>query len=819
MQRSRAPDRVMRALIIPKRRESTVSGSLRRINTTAMFSRYHIDNQSSKHSKRGTITGKETVQASKEAIIQLSASTATTSISDSSGTAAVTVSNSRKSSTVCEPSNDVSAPSTLLPTINRAPLVSNGMLGQRKQHHKASGARGSEVTDQEAYNVHRSTMGSASDEPHRLSASTTTVPLRRSPSQTPPRIDRYTYRTILDWSIHPTVLPDDFNIQVSSYRKTVPVSSKALKSAIVSASLPTDPSSSSSSSSSSSGLSLPSPSTDTPSTYSHLESLNPKTTMVNRTSNHRPLSQEIDSEKIQDTRQQRLARDSRASQAWSMNSSTHDNEGANVQALIAQKNKWNDSPRKGMFLNEHKELVDRNTLNKEGSIGVSIKNEHRHKSMSGENDLRLRRGQNEHSIDNNYDLVTGYDHGSSATIKAIVKENLASRKEGLQDREFLYSPAVILPALKSKVRTCFTLYYSRDASKPGWTPSTSYTNTTVLDRSHLPHMNDCLRAAQDAGIQVIKTNNRRLEELSGSESHEGVVLEASLHSTQLVTALGPVSKDNHYQVMFDDKGGSLKFQSFRAGLPLLSEASAAVTENMVPSTKTSPSFPPIWLVMENVWDPQIMGEILRTAWYFGVDGVMYKQARSALPTAEVSLASAGALEHRPLYPIRNLMQFVLASKSNGWSIVGVQGVFGSKWTQPIHTWPSEGVYRPTILVLGNNGCKISKQVAKNCDACISVPSLSTSTTMMDSAGGPATAGMVISKLMGGRYQYINRILTGESKSRSLQNELSEDAEDDSDKYADMDEGGKRSEPQRQLQLDDNDHKGRSSRVRSNKLLW
>ncbi|KAF9153719.1 hypothetical protein BGX20_004850 [Mortierella sp. AD010] len=44
---------------------------------------------------------------------------------------------------------------------------------------------------------------------------------RRLPSQAPPQVDRSVYRTILDWSVHPTVQPDDFNVLSEAQRTMV----------------------------------------------------------------------------------------------------------------------------------------------------------------------------------------------------------------------------------------------------------------------------------------------------------------------------------------------------------------------------------------------------------------------------------------------------------------------------------------------------------------------------------------------------------------------------------------------------------------------
>ena len=60
--------------------------------------------------------------------------------------------------------------------------------------------------------------------------------------------------------------------------------------------------------------------------------------------------------------------------------------------------------------------------------------------------------------------------------------------------------------------------------------------------------------------------------------------------------------------------------------------------------------PPVWLVLDEVKDPQNFGALLRSALFLGCGGVIACAKNSAALSPAVSKASAGALE---LMPVRS----------------------------------------------------------------------------------------------------------------------------------------------------------------------
>lgn len=80
--------------------------------------------------------------------------------------------------------------------------------------------------------------------------------------------------------------------------------------------------------------------------------------------------------------------------------------------------------------------------------------------------------------------------------------------------------------------------------------------------------------------------------------------------------------------------------------------------------------------------------------------------------------------------------------------------YGSKRNRPIHHWPETGVDQPTLLVMGSEGNGLRKQIMNQCDSFIQIPSLSTIHSNVDSLNVSVATGVILSKLMGGRFLHL-----------------------------------------------------------------
>ncbi|CAO3637413.1 unnamed protein product [Cunninghamella echinulata] len=130
---------------------------------------------------------------------------------------------------------------------------------------------------------------------------------------------------------------------------------------------------------------------------------------------------------------------------------------------------------------------------------------------------------------------------------------------------------------------------------------------------------------------------------------------------------------------------------------------------------------PFWIALDQVQDPQNLGSILRTAHFFGVDGVLVCHKNSAPLSPAVSKVSSGAMELMDIYTTKNLVKFLNISKERGWQIIGTDLESTINLNDYIKSI-SKDDDQPKILVFGNEGTGLRTNVKRCCNPLISIPS-------------------------------------------------------------------------------------------------
>jgi 21S rRNA (GM2251-2'-O)-methyltransferase len=130
----------------------------------------------------------------------------------------------------------------------------------------------------------------------------------------------------------------------------------------------------------------------------------------------------------------------------------------------------------------------------------------------------------------------------------------------------------------------------------------------------------------------------------------------------------------------------------------------------------------LWLVLDEVVDPQNLGALLRSAYFLGNIGVVVCAKNSAPPSPVVSAASAGALELASVWSTSNLPRTLLKAQEDGFRIVGASSVPIGEATflYELHELPKDDD-RPTILVLGSEGSGLRSLVARACTEFVRIP--------------------------------------------------------------------------------------------------
>lgn len=122
---------------------------------------------------------------------------------------------------------------------------------------------------------------------------------------------------------------------------------------------------------------------------------------------------------------------------------------------------------------------------------------------------------------------------------------------------------------------------------------------------------------------------------------------------------------------------------------------------------------PFIILLDGVEDPHNFGAILRTANQAGAHGVIITKHRSASLTATVAKASAGAIHYVPVAKVGNLGNTIEELKKEGlWFVCA--DMDGNRMYDLDLTGPIG-------LIVGNEGNGVSRLVKEKCDMTASIP--------------------------------------------------------------------------------------------------
>ncbi len=154
--------------------------------------------------------------------------------------------------------------------------------------------------------------------------------------------------------------------------------------------------------------------------------------------------------------------------------------------------------------------------------------------------------------------------------------------------------------------------------------------------------------------------------------------------------------------------GTESHQSFVAQVPPREYLS--LKEFLAEDKETS-----IVLMLDQIFDPQNFGALLRSAECFGVDAVVFSKNRGAEVTPSVTKASCGASEILPLVRVSNLAEAVSQFQESGFEAVasvlseGAKSLLGFEFQEK------------TLLIVGSEGEGIQPLIQKRCDEMVYIP--------------------------------------------------------------------------------------------------
>lgn len=183
-------------------------------------------------------------------------------------------------------------------------------------------------------------------------------------------------------------------------------------------------------------------------------------------------------------------------------------------------------------------------------------------------------------------------------------------------------------------------------------------------------MADICAMAKQAGAVIVECDRRKLDAMSETGVHQGVIAQAAAHEYVSVADLLEVARARGEQ--------------------------------------------PFLLLCDGLTDPHNLGAVIRSAETAGAHGVIIPKRRSVGLTATAAKASAGAIEHIGVARVTNLAATIDELKDAGF------WVFGADAGGDKNLYEADFV-GATAIVIGSEGSGLSRIVREKCDFIVSIP--------------------------------------------------------------------------------------------------
>lgn len=176
--------------------------------------------------------------------------------------------------------------------------------------------------------------------------------------------------------------------------------------------------------------------------------------------------------------------------------------------------------------------------------------------------------------------------------------------------------------------------------------------------------------ARDKGIVVVDADKRKLDNMSRTHSHQGVIAVAAVREYVTVEEILRGARDKGEQ--------------------------------------------PLILICDELSDPHNLGAVIRTAECAGAHGVIIPKRRSAGLTTIVAKTSAGAVSYVPVARVSNLPRTIKELQKAGvW-------IFGTAADGDTTLYQAD-LKGPSAIVIGSEGDGMGRLVGECCDFKVSVP--------------------------------------------------------------------------------------------------
>ena len=143
----------------------------------------------------------------------------------------------------------------------------------------------------------------------------------------------------------------------------------------------------------------------------------------------------------------------------------------------------------------------------------------------------------------------------------------------------------------------------------------------------------------------------------------------------------------------------------------------------------------LFIAIDHITDEGNLGAILRTAAFFGVNGIILPKDRSAKVSEGVIKRSSGGYTHVPVSIVVNLGRAIDMLNEAGFWIIGTSGT--GKETIYKFDWSGD-----ILLIMGNEEKGISPSILKRCHQTLKIPS----TGNIDALNVSVATGVLLSEI-------------------------------------------------------------------------
>lgn len=183
-------------------------------------------------------------------------------------------------------------------------------------------------------------------------------------------------------------------------------------------------------------------------------------------------------------------------------------------------------------------------------------------------------------------------------------------------------------------------------------------------------INKIIGKAKDSKVVIVETDKRKLDEMSQTGNHQGVIAIVPPFEYCDVDEILNVAKEKNED--------------------------------------------PFIIILDGIEDPHNLGAIIRTAETAGAHGVIIPKRRAVGVNSTVNKSSAGAVEYMKVARVNNITETMNYLKEQGLWIIGTD-MDTDKY------YYNQDMTGPIAIVIGSEGFGMSRLVKENCDILVKIP--------------------------------------------------------------------------------------------------